>query len=112
MKALEKIIDMDRVMHFLQAEKIVKEGATWSEVPFYKPQKSDESDDGYKGRIGIHEVMRVTPTIKELILKGASSDEIEKQACQEGMMTMLEDGVFLAAQGITTTEEVLRVVSE
>lgn len=112
MKSLEKIVDMDRVMKFLQEEKVVKEGAKWNEVPFYKPVESNDSDGGYKGRIGIHEVMRVTPTIKELILKGASADEIEIQARKENMMTMLEDGVFLAAQGITTTEEVLRVVSE
>jgi type II secretory ATPase GspE/PulE/Tfp pilus assembly ATPase PilB-like protein len=47
-----------------------------------------------------------------MILKGASVDELEKTAKEEGMMTMLEDGIFLAAQGVTSTEEVLRVVSE
>ena len=49
---------------------------------------------------------------EELILKGASADEIEIRAKEEGMMTMLEDGLFMAVQGITSTEEVLRVVSE
>ncbi len=112
MNALEKIVDMDKVLKFLKEEKVVKDDATWSVIPFYKAIKNDESPDGYKGRIGIHEVMRVTASIKELILKGSSSDDIEKQARAENMMTMLEDGVFLAAQGITTTEEVLRVVSE
>ena len=112
LKALEKVVDMEKVLKVLQEEKVVKEGAVWSEVPFYKPVPDAESEDGYKGRIGIHEVMRVTPTIKELILKDAPSDEIEKQARAENMMTMIEDGIFLAAQGITTTEEVLRVISE
>ncbi|MDQ5927960.1 MAG: type pilus assembly protein PilB, partial [Patescibacteria group bacterium] len=51
-------------------------------------------------------------TIKELIMKGATGDAIEAQGKSEGMMTMLEDGVFKAAQGITTLEEVLRVVTE
>ena len=50
--------------------------------------------------------------IKELIMKGATGDDIEKQAKDEGMLTMIEDGVFLSAQGITTLEEVLRVISE
>ncbi|PIQ66589.1 MAG: hypothetical protein COV96_00600, partial [Candidatus Zambryskibacteria bacterium CG11_big_fil_rev_8_21_14_0_20_42_18] len=68
--------------------------------------------DGYASRIGIHEVLKVTPTIKALIMKGATSGEIEAQAKSEGMMTMIEDGIFKAAQGITTIEEVLRVVSE
>ena len=74
--------------------------------------KSAECEEGYRGRIGIHEVLKVTPTIKELILKGATSDEVEAQAKKEGMMTMIEDGIFFAAQGVTTIEEVLRVVSE
>ncbi len=45
-------------------------------------------------------------------MKGTTSDEIEAQAKKEGMLTMIEDGVFKAVQGVTTIEEVLRVVSE
>lgn len=110
--ALEKVVDLDRVLTFLKTEKIVEDKATWETIPFYKPKPSEESKDGYKGRVGIHEVFKVTSTIKEMILKGSSTDEIEKMSKEEGMMTMLEDGIFLAAQGITSTEEVLRVVSE
>lgn len=109
---LEKIIKLDRVLKFLKEEKIVDINATWENIPFYRPKPSEESKDGYKGRIGIHEVMEVSSAIKEMILKGASSDEIEEQAKKEGMMTMLEDGIFLAVSGTTSTEEVLRVVSE
>jgi len=111
-QALEKMVNLDRVLDFLKTEKVVKDNATWGDIPFYKPKASEESKDGYKGRVGIHEVMKVTSTIKELILKGSSVDEIEARAKEEGMMTMLEDGIFLAAQGLTSTEEVLRVVSE
>lgn len=110
--ALAKVVDMDKILNALKAEKVVPETATWETVPFYRPQKSDESEDGYKGRMGIHEVLTMSGAIKELILRGASQDEIETQARKEGMMTMLEDGIFLAARGVTTTEEVLRVVSE
>jgi len=110
--ALEKVVDLDRVLMFLKNEKIVEANATWDKIPFYKPKPNEESKDGYKGRVGIHEVLKVTSSIKEMILKGASTDEIEKISKEEGMMTMLEDGIFLAAQGITSTEEVLRVVSE
>jgi len=112
MHALQKIVDMDRVLGILKNEKIVGADATWATTPFYKPKASDESPDGYKGRIGIHEVLKVSPKIKELILSSSSADEIEKVAKAEGMMTMLEDGIFLAVSGLTTTEEVLRVVSE
>jgi type IV pilus assembly protein PilB len=111
-KALSKIVDLDRMIAFVKLEKIVPEDATWETIPFYRPKKNEESDTGYKGRVGIHEVLKVTPAIKELILKGVSADEIEAQAKKEGMMTMTEDGIFQAVQGLTSVEEVLRVVSE
>ncbi len=66
----------------------------------------------FAGRKGIYEVLPVTPTIKELVMKGATADELGKQAHSEGMLTMVEDGIFKAAQGLTTIEEVLRVVTE
>jgi type IV pilus assembly protein PilB len=110
--ALEKVVDLERVLQFLKSEKIIGESDTWETIPFYKAKASEEAKDGYKGRVGIHEVLKVTTTIKEMILKGSSVDEIERVSKEEGMMTMLEDGIFLAAQGITSTEEVLRVVSE
>ena len=111
-KALAKVVDLDRVLGFLKAEKIVDPDATWEKIPFYKPIPSEESENGFKGRLGIHEVLKVSPTIREMILKGLPSDEIEKRAKDEGMMTMIEDGIYLAAKGLTSTEEVLRVVSE
>ena len=91
---------------------MVEAGATWDKIKFYRPKKSSESEDGYKGRVGIHEVLKVTPTIRDLIMQGKTSQDIEVQARKEGMITMIEDGVFQAAQGKTTIEEVLRVVSE
>jgi len=81
-------------------------------VPFYKPVRTSELEDGYSSRVGIHEVLKVTPTIKDMIIRGTSQDEMEVQGKKEGMMTMLEDGVFQAVLGITTLEEVFRVVSE
>ena len=69
-------------------------------------------EDGYGGRVGIHEVLHVTPTIERLIVNESSTTEIEAQARKEGMVTMLEDGIFKAVQGITTIEEVFRVISE
>jgi type II secretory ATPase GspE/PulE/Tfp pilus assembly ATPase PilB-like protein len=62
--------------------------------------------------MGIHEVLEVTETLKELIIKRATSDELEKQARQEGMLTMFEDGVVQAARGKTSLEEILRVTKE
>ena len=110
--SLGKIVDLDRMMAFLRAENIVKETDTWATIPFYKPRPDPESEDGYRGRVGIHEVLKVSLAIKEMILKNATADAIEAQAKTEGMMSMVEDGIFQCVLGLTTIDEVLRVVSE
>ncbi len=109
---INKYMDMDRVLAALKAEKVVEEKATWKTVLFYKPKPDKETEDGYKGRVGIHEVLVMSQTIRDMIVAGATSDAIEVQARKEGMLTMAEDGLFKAAQGQTTIEEILRVVSE
>ncbi|MDP2629607.1 MAG: GspE/PulE family protein [Candidatus Harrisonbacteria bacterium] len=67
---------------------------------------------GFKGRIGIHEIIEVTEKVRALIMQKANADEIKKAAVEEGMTTMLEDGILKAIKGITTIEEVLRVFHE
>ncbi len=108
---LGKTVDLDRVFEALKAEKIVKAGDSWDKIPFWKAVPGKDND-GYKSRVGIHEVLKVTESIKNLIIKGATTSEIEGQAKKEGMLTMLEDGIFKSVQGNTTIEEVLRVISE
>ena len=85
---------------------------TLEELPFYRPSQSADSPDGFKGRIGIAEVLTMTPTIRELVIQNSTSGRIEEQAKKEGMITMIEDGIYKCVQGQTTIEEVLRVVSE
>lgn len=109
---LERHVDFEHVMHTLREEKVIDSGAKWNTVPFYRPKPSSACEDGYKGRIGIHEVFMMSPTIKDMIMKGATSDELEVQSKKEGMLTMIEDGLFKAAQKRTSIEEVLRVISE
>lgn len=112
LKELKEKVNMDRVMEALINEGVLKKGESWDKVTFYKPRKSTECEDGYHGRIGIHEVLLMTPSIQDMITKGETTEKISEQAQKEGMMSMIEDGVFLAVQGITTIEEVLRVISE
>jgi len=112
LKDLGKLADLDRVLSLLKNEKIMGENDGWDKIPFYKPKKEVDSPDGYSGRVGIHEVFKMTVPIKEMIIKGSSQDEIEVEAKKEGMSTMLEDGILKAVQGLTSLEEVLRVISE
>ncbi len=111
-EAIEKHADLDNLLRVLKSEKIVKSDATWKTIPFYRPKPSAGCEDGYKGRIGIHEVLNVGPAIKELIIQNSTADAIDAQARKEGMLTMFEDGIFKAAQKRTSIEEVLRVISE
>jgi type IV pilus assembly protein PilB len=112
MGAMKEFIDVDRVLHALIEEGVVKKGTKAEELTLVRPKPSDEAPEGFKGRLVINEVLMVSPTIIELILARSSSDKMQEQARKEGMLTMAEDGFFKAVQGLTTLEEVLRVISE
>ena len=63
---------------------------------------------GYKGRIGLYEVMEITEELRNLILVGASSLELKRRAVEEGMVTLRQSGLMKVAAGLTTLEEVIR----
>lgn len=87
-------------------EKILKQ-------KFYRGKGCFECNQtGYKGRIGIFEVLKVDEKIRELTLQKSPAEAICKTALQAGMINMVEDGLDKAVSGITTIEEVLRVVRE
>lgn len=67
---------------------------------------------GYKGRIGIFEVVEVDDTIGSMILRKATGDEIEKEARDHGFITMQQEGLVKALEGLTTIEEIIRVTQE
>ncbi len=67
---------------------------------------------GYRGRIGIFELLTVNEEIKRLIVEKKSSSEIKKIAIQMGMKTLRDDGIAKVGQGITTLEEVLKATKE
>ncbi|MFA6463541.1 MAG: GspE/PulE family protein [Candidatus Paceibacterota bacterium] len=112
LKNLISKINSARVLEVLKAEKIIKPETDWKDVEFWKQNPTKEYPDGYHSRIGIYEILRVTPTIREMIMKNSSSDEIDIQAKKEGMLSIVEDGIVKAVKGLTTIEEVLRVISE
>ncbi|KND48023.1 MAG: type IV pilus assembly protein PilB [Parcubacteria bacterium C7867-006] len=109
---LGKSINLDKVLNALKEEKVVGKSDDWEKIPFWRVKEGVSPSEGFSGRAGIHEILKVSPAIKEAILKSGNADEIQKIAEQEGMLTMFEDGIFQAVQGNTTIEEVLRVISE
>jgi type IV pilus assembly protein PilB len=70
---------------------------------------SNCNKSGYRGRMGIYELMTMTNTIREMTFKGESTQSIRKIARKQGMRTLFEDGMIKAMKGVTTLEEVLRI---
>jgi type IV pilus assembly protein PilB len=85
--------------------------ATQNAYTLTKGVDTPDTPGGYKGRMGIYEVFGITEEIQDLILKRATSAEIEKVAKQQGMVTMREDGYLKALAGKTTITEINRVAS-
>jgi type IV pilus assembly protein PilB len=69
------------------------------------------ANTGYRGRLGMHEVMPLTEDIGKLALRHASSDEVRRLAIDQGMRTLRQDGWLKVSEGLTTIGEVLRVVA-
>jgi len=78
----------------------------------YEPVGCKRCNMGYSGRIGIFEVLEMTKSLEEIILKEASESVIAKEAEKQGMVTMKQDGIIKVLKGVTSFEEVLRVAEE
>jgi type II secretory ATPase GspE/PulE/Tfp pilus assembly ATPase PilB-like protein len=116
-KSLSQKFDVERLAAILREEMGIKEKYKdvqdfWMNVKFKKGKGCSKCRNGYKGRMGIYEVLQITADIKKLINAEANAAEIEEEGIKEGMNTMLEDGIVKAAQGTTTLEEVMRVTKE
>jgi type IV pilus assembly protein PilB len=80
---------------------------------FYEPVGCDQCDNtGYSGRIGIYEIMTVTPRLKNMISRNVSADELKAAAQEEGMHTLRESAVRLVLNGTTSYKEMLRTTFE
>ncbi len=112
LKKVLKYCDDKKIVTALEREGVVKNKKSLSQVTFYQPQESKSCPEGYKGRIGIFEVLPITESLQKMITQGVFSAQIQEQASKEGMKTITEDGFIKAAQGITSIEEVLRVIMD
>ncbi|QQS23069.1 type II/IV secretion system protein [bacterium] len=112
-KSLQKQFNLDALMEVLQKLELANGAKSFEDLKFYEGAGCEKCNKtGYKGRIGVHEIMENTPQIEELIVKRATSQDIEKQAVAQGMITMWQDGFIKAVAGQTTIEEILRVTKE
>ncbi len=96
-----------------EATKAIKKiiGSLPKKMNFYKPKGCSKCHGlGYQGRVGIFEIMAVNDEIEKLILNKATSYQLEKKAKENGMLTLMEDALIKAGEGITSLEEIERVI--
>lgn len=116
-KTLSNTFKTDEILSSLKkAEALkgkLKPADKWENVKFFRPKGCDRcGGEGYRGRVGIYEVLEISDEIRKLINNSSSSDILEKKAREEGMDTLVEDGFIKAVQGVTSIEEILRVSKE
>ncbi|HMT19025.1 MAG TPA: GspE/PulE family protein [Candidatus Saccharibacteria bacterium] len=105
--------DWDAILKLLQQAQEHFGQPKTTKLQLWRP-KSDLPNErtGYKGRMGIYEVLKNTDNIQKLIVSNATSEEIQSQSIKEGMVTMQLDGLIKALLGMTSIEEILRVTRE
>jgi type IV pilus assembly protein PilB len=101
-----------KVEHPLSPRALVNAGFTPEEAESVRPLKGGGcatcGGRGYKGRVGLYEVMETTDEIRELILAGASAVDLKRKAIEQGMLTLRRSGLIKVMAGLTTLEEVIR----
>ncbi|MBP2279597.1 type IV pilus assembly protein PilB [Psychrobacter sp. PL19] len=83
-----------------------------SENTIYEPVGCGECRDGYKGRVGIYEVMKVSPDISRIIMENGNAIDIKDAALRNGFRDLRRSGVLKVLQGVTSVQEMMRVTSE
>ena len=112
---IEKIFDTKKLAALFKSQKIsLKSGEkNLKTMTFFRGEGCRRcSNSGYKGRIGIYEVMEIDKDVASKINQRATAEELKKYTKEKGMVTMLQDGLVKSKQGITTIEEVLRVTRD
>lgn len=96
----------------LEEEGMVDIGIPREEFELYKPVGCDKCTDGYKGRVGVYEVVRITPEISRIIMEGGNSIEIADAAKREGFNDLRISALRKTAQGLTSLAEANRVTKD
>ncbi len=110
---IKQYFDIAQITKMLAREKIIIENEKLESLLFYRGKGCKKcGDTGYKGRIGIYEILEINAELRELINKRSTMKELLKAADAIGMLKLMEDGFIKAKNGITTIEEIIRVSQE
>lgn len=114
LKSLAKEFDLENMLARFKSQGLVDAKVkTFSELTFYRGKGCSRChQSGYSKRVSVLELLQNTEAVQKCIIRNASSNEIQKVAMEEGMITIFEDGMQKALLGVTTIEEVLRIKRE
>ncbi len=115
LKQLHVLIDKTKLSTLFKEQhlKLSSTEKTLESFTFYRGKGCKKcGGSGYKGRIGIYEVMVIDPGLQKIINTKANATEIKEYALKNGMITLLQDGLIKAKQGLTTIEEILRATKD
>lgn len=112
-RLVRRVCDHCRILADVSPEERLAFEAEMGSAParFYQGQGCNFcADTGYRGRVGVFEVLTISESIRRMVVQGAGADEIKAQAIAEGMVPMRRDGMLKVQQGVTTPREVMRSV--
>ncbi|MEK7130124.1 MAG: GspE/PulE family protein [Patescibacteria group bacterium] len=111
---IQKQMNVKEILEVMEREGVITDKEVkLGELLFYRGKGCNKCNmEGYKGRVGVYEILEITPETQDLILNHASTEDLHKTTRKNNMITMLQDGMIKAKNGITTIEEVLRVTKE
>jgi len=110
---IKTVKDWEQIFSLLNEAQVAFGVPKTSKLTFYRPKKDlAEDKTGYKGRMGIYEVLSNSSAVQKLIMSNGTSEDIQQQAIKDGMVTMQLDGLVKAMLGMTSVEEILRVTRE
>lgn len=112
--SLKKDFDLDQLFQVMKREDVLeKKAKSIEDLDFFEGRGCDKcSRTGYRSRLGIYEVLDVTPSLASLVMGRATTDQLQEQAVKDGMVLMWQDGFIKAHLGMTSIAEVLRVSKE
>ena len=101
------------VRAFAELASTIKAPVASPDMEIYYPGKCEECNrTGYRGRVGVYELFEINPELEKLILRSPAISEVQALAINQGMVTLLQDGLLKALEGLTSVEEVIRVIGE
>ena len=105
--------DWNSILMQLQEAQRFKNITPTGKIMFYRPKKNlPPEKNGYKGRMGIYEVLKNTSEIQKMIVSNATSEDLQNQSIKQGMVPMQLDGLIKAMLGMTSIDEIMRVMRE